>query len=95
MTMRPRHARFCKLVAAGADPIEAVVQAGYKGAPRRIAARLMSAGSTQQFLDAATSGKREALALLAEAREIAVRTGDAGALVESIALRCRIEGLLA
>jgi hypothetical protein len=92
--VRPRHLAFCRLVAAGADPIEAVVTAGYKGTPRRVAARLMLAGSTVAYLDAATSGKREALALLAEAREIAVRTGDAGALVESIALRCRIEGLL-
>jgi hypothetical protein len=92
--VRPRHARFCRLVAEGADPIEAVVQAGYRGAARRVAARLMSAGSTQAYLAAATSGKREALALLAEASAMAIKIGDAAALVDVIELRCKIEGLL-
>jgi hypothetical protein len=86
---------FVRLVSAGADPTAAVAEAGYKTtAPRRMAQRLMNLALIRAAIKKAGAQKTELLQQLDAAKQLAIATSDAGALVAAISAKCRILGLL-
>jgi phage terminase small subunit len=86
---------FVAAVASGADPVAATRDAGYaRKNSRRTARRLMNTAAVRAAIAEAGSEKQALLEDLDNAKQMAISTNDAAALVEAIRLRCVLQGLL-
>ena len=86
---------FVRAVADVETAEQAVVKAGYKTtSPRRMAMRLLSMALVRAAIKEAGAEKTALLQQLDAAKQLAIETNDASALVEALRLRCTVLGLL-